>query len=83
MAGPALCLAVWKLPEGQPSLTFALGGFTHMKIITHVGMRKIVTGWSVFISGSLLLVWLHTFRDSAGARKLRITNTSWERTPSW
>jgi hypothetical protein len=43
----------------------ALGGFTHMKIFTHVGMRKIVTGWAVFISGSLLLVWLHTFRDSA------------------
>jgi hypothetical protein len=42
-----------------------LGRFTHMKMLTHVGMRKIITGWAVFITGLLLLLWLHTFRDSA------------------
>jgi hypothetical protein len=36
-----------------------------MKMLTHLGMRKIVTGWAVFISGLVLLLGLHTFRDSA------------------
>ena len=35
------------------------------KMLTYVGIRKIVTGWVVFISGLMLLSWLHTFRDSA------------------
>lgn len=35
-----------------------------MKILTHFGMRRIVTGWAAFIVGLMLLLWLHTFRDS-------------------
>jgi hypothetical protein len=37
----------------------------HTKILTRLGMQKIVTGWVVFISGLMLLLWLHTFQDSA------------------
>jgi len=36
-----------------------------MKILTHLDMGRIVTGWAAFILGLMLLVWLHTFRDSA------------------
>ena len=35
-----------------------------MKLFTHFGMRRVVTGWAAFIIGLLLLLWLHTFRDS-------------------
>lgn len=34
-----------------------------MKMLTHSGMRRIVTGWSAFMIGLMLLLWLHT--DSA------------------
>ena len=44
--------------------TNLLGGVTHMKMLTHFAMRRIVTGWAAFIIGLLLLLWLHTFRDS-------------------
>jgi len=37
---------------------------TRMKMLTHFDMRRIVTGWATFIIGLLLLLWLHTFRDS-------------------
>ena len=32
---------------------------------TGFGIWRIVTGWAVFLSGLLLLLWLHTFRDRA------------------
>jgi len=35
-----------------------------MKMLTHFDMQRIVTGWTVFIIGLMLLLWLHTFRDS-------------------
>ena len=41
-----------------------LGGFTRMKMLTHLGMRRFVAGWIAFGIGLMLLSWLHTFRDS-------------------
>ena len=38
--------------------------FPRMKMLAHFGMRRIATGWVVFIAGLLLLLWLHTFRDT-------------------
>lgn len=35
-----------------------------MKMLTHFDLQRIVTGWAVFIIGLMLLLWLHTFRDS-------------------
>ena len=46
-------------------LSILLGGITRMKMLTQFDMRRIVTGWAAFILGLLLLLWLHTFRDSA------------------
>jgi len=42
----------------------SFGGVTRMKMLTHFGMRRILTGWAAFIIGLLLLLWLHTFLDS-------------------
>ena len=36
-----------------------------MKVLTHAGRQRILTGWLVFVVGLMLLLWLHTFRDSA------------------
>ena len=35
-----------------------------MKTLRYPGLRRIVTGWTVFLVGLTLLLWLHTFRDS-------------------
>jgi hypothetical protein len=36
-----------------------------MKMFSHCGLNRIVTGWVVFVVGLALLLWLHTFRDHA------------------
>jgi hypothetical protein len=36
-----------------------------MKVLRHVNLLRVVTGWAAFITVLLLLLWLHTFRDSA------------------
>jgi len=41
MAGPPRCLAIRKLAEGQPSLTFALGGIERMSLLVDFKKRGI------------------------------------------
>jgi peptidoglycan/LPS O-acetylase OafA/YrhL len=36
-----------------------------MKLSAHFGTRRILAGWGAFVVGLLLLLWMHTLRDSA------------------
>lgn len=36
-----------------------------MNTLTRFSIQRIVTGWVIFGSGLILVLWLHTFRDSA------------------
>ena len=53
------------MPHGAVAELGSLGGITRMKMLTHFAMRRIVTGWAAFLIGLMVLLWLHTFRDSA------------------
>ncbi len=37
----------------------------HLKVPAQFGVRRMVIGWSVFVGGLALILWLHTFRDHA------------------
>jgi hypothetical protein len=36
-----------------------------MNTLTRFGIRRILTGWVIFGSGLVFILWLHTFRDAA------------------
>ena len=41
-----------------------------MNTLTGFGVRRILTGWAIFGSGLVFILWLHTFRDSAPHRMI-------------
>ena len=46
----------------------ATSGFLHA--LTKCGTGRILTGWAIFTSGLIFILWLHSLRDSAPHRMI-------------